>query len=260
MIRLIAIVCLFCNSIYICAQDSLLIEDDFDDNALEWYETDNNNLKIKVQDGHYYIKNKKNNSQRLHRVLKELNPKLEDFTVEIRLRQIAGGMGVGYGFFVGLTKDNKAYKKFLINGSGQFKVDNFYRNKSHLLADYEDEKVLNKSFEYNILKIKKNAQVVTYFINGKQIGHSINGNISGNRVAFFLGGKMSIEVDYIKISKRPSGIQVVDNAEEIRDRTKLDTNINSNYVELAPIISADGKTMYVCRNNHPENFAQGNEI
>ena len=185
----------------------------------------------------------------------------EDFTVEVRLRQIAGGMGIGYGLFVGLTENNQAYKKFLINGNGQFKVDNFYRNKSHLLADYKEEKALNKSFEYNVLKVEKNAQIVTYSINGNVMGNSLNGRVHGNRVAFFLGGKMSVEIDYIKISKRPYGIKVVDNAAQIGTRTKLDTTINSKYVELAPIISADGKTMYICRNNHPGNVGgKGNDI
>lgn len=260
MIRLIAIICLLCSKGAIYAQDSLLIDDNFDDNTLEWYETDNNNLKIKVQDGHYYIKNKNNNSQRLHRALGNLNPRKEDFTVEIRLRQIAGGMGIGYGLFVGLTENNQAYKKFLINGSGQFKVDNFYSNKSHLLADYKDEKVLNKSFEYNVLKVEKNAQVVTYSINGKILGNSINGSVYGNRVAFFLGGKMSVEIDYIKVNKRPIGIKLVDNAEQVGTRIKLDTTINSRYDELAPILSADGKMMYICRYNHPGNVAKGSDI
>lgn len=260
MIRLIAMICLLYSSTTIYAQDRLLIDDNFDDNSLEWYVVDNNNLKIKVQDGHYYIKNKNNNSQRLHRVLENLNAAQEDFTVEIRLRQIAGSMGLGYGLYVGLTENNQAYKKFLINGSGQFKVDNFYKNRSHLLADYKDEKALKKQFEYNVLKVEKNAQIVTYSINGKIIGNSTNGAIYGNRVAFFLGGKMSVEIDYIKVSKRPLGINVVKDVKQVGERTKLSTSINSKYDELAPIVSADGKTMYVCRYNHPENVAKGSDI
>lgn len=258
--RLIVIICLLYSSTISYTQDSLLIDENFDDNNLNWYVVDNNNLKIKVQDGHYYIKNKNNNSQRLHRVLENLDADKEDFTVEIRLRQIAGSMGLGYGLFVGLTENNQAYKKFLINGSGQFKVDNFYRNRSHVLADYKEEKILNKLFEYNVLKVEKNAQIVTYSINGKTIGGSTNGAIYGKRVAFFLGGKMSVEIDYIKVSKRPSNINVVDNADQIGVRKKLDTSINSKYDELGPIISADGKTMYVCRYNHPENVAKGSDI
>jgi outer membrane protein OmpA-like peptidoglycan-associated protein len=260
MIRLIALICLLYSSSTSYAQDSLLIDDNFDDNSLEWYVVENNSLKIKVQDGHYYIKNKNNNSQRLHRVLGSLNPNKEDFTVEVRLRQIAGGMGLGYGLFVGLTANSQAYKKFLINGSGQFKLDDFFNNRSHLLADYKDEKALNKLFEYNVLKVEKNAQIISYSINGKVIGNSINRGKYGNRVAFFLGGKMSLEIDYIKISKRPLGINLVENAGQERTRTKLDTTINSKYDELSPILSADGKTMYICRYNHPENVAKGSDI
>lgn len=259
MIERIVIFCLFIvtNS---HAQDSLLLEDNFDNNEQKWYEVEDNNLKIKVQDGHYYIKNKVNVSQRLNRVLENIDLEKEDFTIEVRLRQIAGSMGIGYGLVVGLKGNNEAYKKFLINGSGQFKIDNFYRGRSHILADYKEDKALNQSFEYNLLKVDKAAQVVTYSVNGKVLGRSVNGNTYGKGMAFFLGGRMSLEIDYIKVSKRPCGIVLVEHAERIGERTRLDTNINSKYAELAPIISADGKTMYVCRNNHPNNIGKGNDI
>ncbi len=261
MIRLMGIIGLLCVIVTSAfAQDSLLLNDNFDDNRLEWYEIDNNNLKIKIQDGHYYIKNKNNVSQRLNRVLDNLMPNQEDFTVKIKLRQIAGSTGIGYGLVVGLTKDNRDFKKLLINGRGQFKVDNFYNNASHILANYKDEEALNKVFEYNVLEIKKDAQIMTYAINGKILGKSVGGSNYGNRIAFFLGGKMSVEIDYITVTKRPSGIQVVENANKIGQRVRLGEEINSDYAELAPILSADGNTMYVCRNDHPENIEKGNDI
>lgn len=40
---------------------------------------------------------------------------------------------------------------------------------------------------------------------------------------------------------------------------KLSGNVNSEYSELGPLISPDGKTLYVCRDNHPETFG-GQEI
>lgn len=259
MIRLIVILCLF----FVTSshgQDSLLLDDNFDDNHLKWYEVDDNNLKIKIRDGHYYIKNKANVSQRLNRILEHIDPNKEDFTIEVRLRQIAGPMGIGYGLVVGATGNSKAFKKFLINGSGQFKIDDFYRGRSHILADYKEDKGLNQSFEYNVLKIEKDAQVVTYSVNDKVLARSVGGNTYGQGIAFFLGGKMSLEVDYVKVKKRPIGIVLVDNAAHIGERIRLDTNINSKYAELAPIISADGKTMYICRNNHPRNIGKGNDI
>lgn len=40
---------------------------------------------------------------------------------------------------------------------------------------------------------------------------------------------------------------------------KLNTNVNSQYEELSPLISPDGKTLYVCRDDYPETFG-GQEI
>lgn len=54
-------------------------------------------------------------------------------------------------------------------------------------------------------------------------------------VLSFLGSRMFAQIDLSKPAE------------------KLDTAINSNYSDLAPVFSRDGKTMYFHRLNHPEN-------
>jgi outer membrane protein OmpA-like peptidoglycan-associated protein len=43
-------------------------------------------------------------------------------------------------------------------------------------------------------------------------------------------------------------------------KENLGNKINSIYSELAPVISPDGKTLYICRDNHPENIEAGAEV
>jgi outer membrane protein OmpA-like peptidoglycan-associated protein len=49
----------------------------------------------------------------------------------------------------------------------------------------------------------------------------------------------------------------VSGQEKIPIKENLGTNINTKYAELNPIISADGKTLYFTRRNHPENLGYG---
>ena len=71
------------------------------------------------------------------------------------------------------------------------------------------------------------------------------------------------QIDAIGISGSEVGIKEV--KPEVADIAfyskleKLSDNINSENEELSPLISPDGKTLYVCRDGYPETFG-GQEI
>ncbi len=50
-----------------------------------------------------------------------------------------------------------------------------------------------------------------------------------------------------------SFIPISSYSQDIREIENLGTNVNSQYHELAPVISADGKTLYFVRAGHPQN-------
>ncbi len=67
------------------------------------------------------------------------------------------------------------------------------------------------------------------------------------------------EIDAIAISDSPSEVEAEINVAEnvkVGPRENLGPNINSPYDEVLPVISPDGKTLYVDRKNHPQNFRQ----
>lgn len=257
--RILMVLMQLLGGLCVWGQPSTILLDSFNNNDLNWYEEDTENRKISIREGQYCLKNKTGKSFWVNKELLNLDPNQEDFEVEVRLRQIAGSKGIGYGLLVALSKEKDQYKKFLINGGGQYKVDHYYAHKSHLFANYKACTVLQKGFEYNTLKVVKTANIVAYYINGHLIGRTGQNDYYGNQVAFFLGGKMTIEIDYIKVTKDASALDLVDNAHQIGERKKLSQEINSKYSELSPILSADGQTMYLCRNGHPSNIG-GNDI
>lgn len=238
---------------YISAQETILIEDNFDNNDFGWYEIDNENNFIKVQDGALYFKNKVKSSRWVWRGLKNLNADTEDFTIEMKLRLISGDKNYALGLIHSMYNDNSSYRSFYITANGQFKVDHYYNEKSHIQVNYEESKAINRGNAYNTLKVVKKANSLSYYINNELVHQYFDNSYFGERIAFFSGYKMEMEIDYIKITKSPRKINLVENANKIGERVKLGSNINSEYTELSPIISPDGKTLFINRDSHPEN-------
>ncbi|MGB0887639.1 MAG: OmpA family protein [Vicingaceae bacterium] len=236
------------------AQETIIFEEDFTDNSRNWFQKDNDSYKFELKKGHYYIKNKEATTRWLSHSIKNLSPDKENFTIEVKVKQTGGDKQAGFGLLHSVYGDDSNYRKFLINSEGDLKVDHYYSKKSHVQVNYEKRKAINTGLnKYNVLKIVKEASNLTYYVNDVEVHKSGGNSYYGLKVSFFTGNKMEVEFDYIKITKSPKHINLVEFADSIGDKEKLSDNINSEYSELTPIITADGKTLYICRDDHPQN-------
>lgn len=235
------------------AQETVIIDENFDNNEFGWYETNSDENEIAVKDGVMYFKNKSDGSRWVWRALKGLNADEEDYTIELKLRQISGDKNYAMGIIHAMYSDNSAYRSFYITARGQFKVDHYWGEKSHVQVNYENTSAIKKGNAYNILKVEKRANALKYYINNELVHQYYDNSYYGERIAFLTGNKMEMEIDYIKITKQPRKINLVENANNIGEKVKLGPNINSEHSELSPIISPDGKTLYINRDDHPQN-------
>lgn len=68
----------------------------------------------------------------------------------------------------------------------------------------------------------------------------------------------SVEVDAIGISDSETLPEIKTNdvpgLENMAKPENLGENINSKYIEMLPVIAPDGKTLYLCRRDHPQNI------
>jgi outer membrane protein OmpA-like peptidoglycan-associated protein len=245
--------------IYVNAQETTLINENFETNDFGWYSDDSETMKCEVKNGVYYLKNKTESSRWIYQNITNLKPDEEDFTIEIKLRQTSGNKLDAFGILFSMYTDNSAYQKFLITSEKDYKIDHYYNEKSHIMVDYEKTDAINDSYRNNVLKVVKTANIVTYYINDKQVYKTGQFSYYGYRFAYFLGNKMEIEVDYLKVTKSPRKINLVENADKIIDKVKLSNKVNSDYSELSPIISPDGKTLFICRSEHPQNTGDPND-
>ncbi|TXB65933.1 OmpA family protein [Vicingus serpentipes] len=251
------LITLLFNYILLCsltAQETVLVNEEFNDNSFGWYENNGENIKCEVKNGTYLIKNKTESSRWIYQGLSDLAPDTENFTIEIKLKQSSGEKGYGFGILFSMYGDNSSYQKFLITSNKDYKLDHFYSEKSHIMVDYKKTEAINEGYNYNVLKVVKTANIVAYFINDELVYKTGKFSYYGSRIAFFLGNKMEMEIDYLKVTKTPRNINLVKGANNIGDKIKLSNKINTDeYDELVPIISADGKTLYCVRADTPEN-------
>lgn len=246
---------IFTNLFLFAQEETILINETFDDNSLNWYQADNENISCKVSGGHYVFKNKTTTSRWIFTSINDLNADEENFTIEMKIKATLGDKNLAYGMLFSLYTNGEDYQQFFVTANGQLKINHFYSKKDHLKINYLDNKSINKGLKkYNTLKVVKTGHILTYYVNDEEVYKGGSYSYFGNRIAFFTGGLMEIQVDELKITKSPRNLNLVENADKIAEKVKLSDDINSNYDELSPIISPDGKTLYINRSDHPNNL------
>ncbi len=225
--------------------------ENFDNNKKNWSIFDNDNASAKIENGFYVIRNKKSDfTYRFWRSV-PLDDE-EDFIYEAKLKQISGKESYGYG----LVWNSKGWEdsyNFNISSNGYYKI---YQTKGGERTDWKpwtkSEHILPLG-SYNMLKIEKKAKKLNFYINNNLVYTHDYEYALGAYNGFFLGTSMIVMVDYMKITENDKTISV-ENTIGGSEKENMGLKINSPYCEIAPIISADGKTLYVARAKDPNNY------
>lgn len=243
----------------LCALSSLLFAqsettflDDFNSNRNNWSETENNNASSKILGGKYIIQNKTRNSSYFFWHEFQFSSK-ENYSIEAKLRQVSGPDSLEYGISWGASKWSNNYN-LSISSKGTYHV---WCYKDGQRIDWKEGLLQGniKPFrEDNILKISKINNTFTYYINGAPVFQHPAERLYGPLTGFIIDQQVTVEVDYIKLIYPRKSINLVKNINPAYKKKNVGRSINSVYSEIAPIISPDGQTLYVARQNHPDNF------
>jgi outer membrane protein OmpA-like peptidoglycan-associated protein len=231
------------------AQATEGFEDDFTDNAA-WTESDGDNSFCKVQNGQYIIEHKRKNMSWLFTKTLYLNPD-KDFYIESKMTQLSGVDDDGYGIIFGMSGIQNYYS-FVVSSNGKYKLYGYKNNDFFSPKEWTKVDEINKKKTANILGIKKSGREISFFVNGVLIFSQEFQPFFGLSIGFVLNRKMKVAVDYIKV-KQTNTINLVKNLNTHYIMENLGSNVNSPYGEIGPIITQDGKTLYIDRKDHPEN-------
>ncbi len=251
--------CLFSTAL-LTAQDHVLFREDFENNDRQWLIQNQEGVTTAVADGVYRIQHKNRKSGRVFHHDIYINPR-HNFYIETKLTQVRGTRKHGSGLLWGMKDVGNMYS-FIITNDGYFRISMFKKRKYYHVKAWTYSKYINGMGKPNVLAVEKKRFVLNYYINGHKVHQTPYPPLFGNKIGFDINYNTLVEVDYLLVKHPPVKINLIPQAQDFSAKENLGNHINSPHAEVAPVISPDGKTLYLVRDKHPQNIVahQNNDI
>jgi outer membrane protein OmpA-like peptidoglycan-associated protein len=225
-------------------------DDDFSVDNGTFNVTQKENYATSIKDGHYVINVSKNGAYWFYNFF-DLDATKDNFTVETTMELKGGDKTTYYGLAVGIYSNKSNYVNFYLNNEGNFFINHYYSEKIHDKVATKFSSAINTKGA-NTLKVERRYNICKYFINGTLVHQDADRNYYDNGFGVQVNGQGEVWVDKFKLTKDEYKIIMVDNAIMGRTKEDLGININTSHSELAPLVAADGKTLYFTRNEEGE--------
>jgi outer membrane protein OmpA-like peptidoglycan-associated protein len=217
-----------------CFSVSSQILEDFATNKRIW-PTDE---ERKVENGVYVISASEEGSQCSINFF--VDPKA-DFETAIDLTQRGGSDQSIFGLI--WNSGNELYNAFLITPAGEYII---LSGGLDQLKGWKKTKAIQE--QTNTLRVQRVASKDIFFINDIKVDERKPSPIYGQWSGALAMSQVKLEVDNFLFKQEQTPINEDKNF-NIYKKENLGDRVNSNYDDLGPIISADGKTIYFARQN-----------
>lgn len=177
----------------------VVLQDDFTTNANEWYEADNEMVKLKREYGKYVFEHKRTIGGYVSWMPTSLDA-YADFTITTSIRKVSGVDNYGYGLIWGV-KDNKNYYYFLISANGNYIYGKSVDGVSNILTEWTASSDILQTGEANQLKVKKTGNDLALIINDKTQKTVTFDGAFGNYVGFKIDNNVGIEITNILVTQ-----------------------------------------------------------
>lgn len=239
---------------YAANAQKTVFRDDFRDNRNDWTIATKEEYTTYIQNGKYII-SKKTESGAWYFYKKVYTEYDKDFRIEIEARQTSGITNHGYGL-VFATEDVNNSNFFYISSNGYYRIASYDNGTYKALTDWKTNDAINEMNEINSIVLERKGDQFRFIVN-KNVLETISANdlkIYGQRIGFILNNEMRVEFDFIEVKQDYKDINLVPGIDDVElVREPLGPEVNSPYTEKAPVISADGLTLYFNRDGHPDN-------
>ena len=252
---------------FTCPAQLVWFGDDFNDYSKGWLWSnyDTPGISRKIADGKYYIDHKQDDH-----AFSTFTPiwldRNKDFLLETNIIQTAGSDRNGFGFVIS-GADNRNYY-FLINPSkGTFWVGSNQRGIGIALnasKDWEKSFSIHSQNTSNKLTVQRKADKLLFLINDQEVYKGeIQLDFKELLFAEYFGimtsDRMKIEIDDFFL-KQDNVLNLVPDLPSGLLKVNVGPNVNSAYTEVTPVISPDGKTLYLTVDGDPLNSRKSYEI
>lgn len=229
------------------AQLKLLLQENFVDNHLGWHETDEGDLSLKVTTGYYEMIAPRGVG------LTYIYPPIaetKDFSFEATFTQAEGDTTKSFGFIWGYD-EKSSFNNFVVSTNGYVNIltTDPARADAKEWVKLENVKPLGKA---NHLKFVQQSGMLKFYVNGKEIQSMKTLPWYGKTIGFLCQSNMRLLIDNFIIHS-DLDINIPPDLASGLIKENLGATINTEYDEVTPKISVDGKTIFFTRKNYPQN-------
>jgi len=251
MSRLHFIILFVLIGINISAQDYETTKLDFTDRTTGWYFMNAGNYDWSLKEGNLCIENqsKQNTIYAVKDILIDFN---YDYSIEVKIAMTDGSKTESYGIIWGLY-GAKDYMMYQINNKGLASIRLLSKGlEVEFCENKQIKNFLNGQEKPEVLKIKKTKAQLFFYVNNNEVYTCKSPKLIGLGTGFIIGPEQTIEVDYLEYTRWKNEINLVEQSDKAYELENLGASINSKYTEIAPVISPDGRTLFITR-EHPKN-------
>jgi outer membrane protein OmpA-like peptidoglycan-associated protein len=226
----------------------VILRETFDKNTFGWYESDQSDRKILVREGKYFLQAPEGGWMISVAPYIELD---KEFSLQASFTQVSGQDDNGIGFMWGYDAKEKV-------NSFTFTTNGFYRiwcadRTLNISDEWRETDLVKPMGQENILRLEQKQGTLYYYLNGKLLTSTIALPWYGKNIGFVAYVKMEVLIDDF-IFAHDINLNLPKTTEKAGEKQNLGSNVNSPYDEVAPKISADGRTLYFGRKHSPQNI------
>lgn len=234
--RMLIILILFPS--FLSAQKSL-IQDDFLINKYGWEE----NEICSFANQEYIINATSEGAQSFINFY--LDPQ-KDFVLSANVKQQSGADKDGFGIF--WSSGDTYYNLFLITSKGEYII---YSGDPSLAKTKKRTDAVNPKGNINKLKIEGKADNWSFYVNDNLVEVHKRMPIFGSAIGFITFSEMRLVISQFSFAQDQTILLPSDPVKNKKEN--LGSAINSTEDDLGPIISTDGKMLYLARQNSADN-------
>ena len=217
-----------------------IIQDDFAANRFGWEES----ATCSLTNGEYIINSTEEGDESF---LNFFIDQQKDFVISAEFNQKNGLDDNGFGILWGSSSEN--FNLFVISSQGDYAI---YHGDPALLKTWKHHDAIREMGLVNQLKIEFKTGKLSFYVNGVKIEEHKPMSFFGNSIGFITFTQMRLSVDNFLLAQDQK-IELTDDVLKLK-KENLGPTINSENDDLGPIISTDGKLLYLARQNDPNNL------
>ncbi len=169
-----------------------------------------------------------------------------DFDVEVRMRWRGGQQDRPFGVAY-LSANNENANIVGLTANGSLLAYRYHGGMFQEVLPAAPVSAIQKNEEWNVLTISKRGSAVALVVNGETVTYIEEPRLYGRIFGLALGGAVIAEVDYVEIRQNQPPIRLAPNHPVNVVRENLGPKVNTTGGDLSPVITADGRQLYIGR-------------